>query len=103
MWAWFRKWWIVINAIYLVALMIAIKIVNGELHGDTSPLFIVLFGTLFVSLGLDGISAGEVGLYRTYRSKNPVIYWLVVVTLLFAGSVFIVGGVGIVRSASCCH
>jgi len=94
MWAWFRKWWIVINAIYLVALMIAIKIVNGELHGDTSPLFIVLFGILFVSLALDGISRGVIGNLPTmYKGKNPIGFWVVVIMTLFLGCTFFLGGV----------
>lgn len=89
MWAWFRKWWVVINGIYFVVLLIAAKIAPG----NASPLFIVLFGTLIISFGLDGISSGEVGLYVAYRSKNPVTYWVMIIMVLFLGFVFLIGGV----------
>ena len=94
MWAWFRKWWIVINAIYLVLLLLAIKIIYGGLHVDTSPLFVVLFGILFVSLALDGISRGVIGNLPTmYKGKNPVGFWALIIITLILACAFLFGGV----------
>jgi len=93
-WAWFRKWWIVINVIYLISLLLAIKIIYGGLHVDTRPLFTVLWGTLFVSVGLDGISSGVIGNLPTmYKEKNPIGFWVVIITTLFLGFTFLIGGV----------
>jgi hypothetical protein len=73
MWAWFRKGWIVINAICLVLLLLEIKLNYGQLHVDTSPLFTVLWGTLFLSAGLDGISRGVIGNLPTMcKGQNPI-------------------------------
>jgi hypothetical protein len=94
MWAWFRKWWIVVNVIYLVSLLLAIKLIYGQLHADTSPLFTVLWGTLFVSAGLDGISRGVIGNLPTmYKGKHPVGFWVVIIMTLFLGCAFFIGGV----------
>jgi len=59
------------------------------------PSFMVLWALLFVSLGLDGISAGsfKYGAYTAYKDKNPIGFWVMVLTNILLGGVIFFGGI----------
>jgi hypothetical protein len=93
-WAWFRKNWWIINIACGVVLVLALWIVNGTLQGYVTPPFLVLFGILFLSMGLEGISSGDIWSAPTlYRDKSPLQFWLLVIMVISLGCVFLVGGI----------
>jgi hypothetical protein len=93
--AWFRRNWSTINVVYFVVLVAAFWIANGRFRGDMPPSFMVLAALLFVSLGLDGINTGsfKYGAYTAYKDKNPIGFWVVVLTNILLGGVIFVGGI----------
>lgn len=92
-WVWFRRNWWIINIVWGTALVLGLWIANGTLQGDAPPLFLVLFGMLFLSFGLNGISSGQIWSAPTmYRGKRPLQYWLLIIMVFILGcTLFTVG------------
>jgi hypothetical protein len=86
-WDWFRKYWSHINVVYAVALVSASWIVNGSFRGNASGPWLVLAAILFISLGLNGISVGNIrnGIVSADRDKNPGTFWVLIITIVALG------------------
>ena len=90
-WEWFRKHWSLINVVYAVVLVTAFWIVNGSSRGKVSGPGAILMGILFISLGLNGVNAGNIrnGIISVGRDTNPVTFWVLIITPVAMGCAFI--------------
>jgi hypothetical protein len=95
-WEWFKQHWSLINVVYAVVLVAAFWIVNGSPSGKASGPCLVLTGILFLSLGLDGIRAGDFGdsIFGADRNKNFWKFWVLIAMTMFLGCTFVFVGMG---------
>jgi len=98
----FTRLWLIATGVYTVALL-ALYAYPGSEWARRIPLPVVpgpLAGLspIFISLALLAIYTGEVWLRggKLYRSRSPVIFWLLVFTAISLGILMFLAGIGVV-------
>jgi hypothetical protein len=88
--------WLIGTWLYLFLGLVAVGIqTHGTFHGAVSPLGELLVAPFFLSCGALAVYTGRVTCagVDTHRSRNPVSFWIGVVTAVFLGAFFLYFGI----------